>query len=874
MHLISQWVRGMLGRVFTVCAAICFVQTLQAQPNVLTWHNDNARSGQNLQEAVLTPANVKSSTFGRLFTITVDGKVDAQPLYVASLAIPGNGIHNVLLVATEHDSAYAFDADTGAQLWKVSVLGASETSSDNRGCSQVTPEIGITATPAIDLQIGPHGTMYLIAMSKTASGAYLHRLHALDIATGAELFGGPVQITATYPGSGAEGSRTTQTFAASQHKERPGLLISNGIVYTTWGSHCDAGPYTGWVMGYNESTLAQTSVLNLTPNGNDGGIWMSGAGPAADAAGNLYLLMGNGTFDTTLSGGFPSQGDYGNAFVKIQVGANGKLSVADYFTMDNTTSESGSDTDLGSGGLMLLPPVNDSGGQSRSLIVGAGKDQNIYVVDSSNLGKFSPTADTIFQQMTGAAPGGVWSSPAWFNGTLYYGSVGANLRAFKFANGSFPLSPNSQSSNSFEYPGATPSISANGTQNAILWAAENSSPAVLHAYDAANLATELYNSNQAANGRDHFGAGNKYIVPTVANGKVYVGTTNGVGVFGLLCSYSILPTQNSFLVAGGTGQVSVTATSGCPWSAASNAAWITVTSGSSGTGSGTVGYSIMANSGSAGRTGTLTIAGQTFTVTQAGASPVSAISRVGIFRQGFLWILDANGNEQMDIPPDLVYAFGGIPGDIPITGDWNGDGHTKIGIYRPSNGLFILDTNGDGVLDAGDSVFNLHIGKSPGDIPVTGDWNGDGRTKVGYFRQGFLWILDTNGDGLFEQGSDQVFAFGGVAGDVPVVGDWTGTGASKIGVVRQGFLWVLDANGNGTFDGTGPGEDLVFPFGGIPGDVPLTGDWNGNGITEVGIFRQGFLWVLDANGDRQMDAGDYVFGYGGLPGDKPVVGKW
>ena len=373
MQFISQWVRGMLGGVFTVCAAICYVQTLQAQPNVLTWHNDNARSGQNLQETVLTRANVKFSTFGRLFTITVDGKVDAQPLYVASLAIPGNGIHNVLLVATEHDSAYAFDADTGAQLWKVSVLGASETSSDDRGCGQVTPEIGITATPAIDLQMGPHGTMYLIAMSKTTSGTYLHRLHALDIATGAELFGGPVQITATYPGSGAEGASNTQTFAASQHKERPGLLISNGIVYTTWGSHCDAGPYTGWVMGYTESTLAQTSVLNLTPNGNDGGIWMAGAGPAADSAGNLYLLIGNGTFDTTLSGGFPSQGDYGNAFVKIQVGANGKLSVADYFTMDNTTSESGSDTDLGSGGLMLLPPVNDSGGQSRSLIVGPAR---------------------------------------------------------------------------------------------------------------------------------------------------------------------------------------------------------------------------------------------------------------------------------------------------------------------------------------------------------------------------------------------------------------------------------------------------------------------------------------------------------------------
>src|SRR5208283_3678568 len=198
----------------------------------------------------------------------------------------------------------------------------------------------------------------------------------------------------------------------------------------------------------------------------------------------------------------------------------------------------------------------------------------------------------------------------------------------------------------------------------------------------------------------------------------------------------------------------------------------------------------------------------------------------GVFRQGFLWVLDIDGNQQMNIPPDLVYAYGGIPGDIPITGDWNGDGHTKIGIYRPGNGLFILDTNGNGVLDAGDAVFNLHIGKSPGDVPVVGDWNGDGRSKVGYFRQGFLWILDTNGNHVFEQGIDQVYAYGGVAGDIPVVGDWTGTGISKVGVFRQGFLWVLDANGNHQIDAPGPGGDYIFGYGGIPGDIPVVGKWS------------------------------------------------
>jgi len=259
----------------------------------------------------------------------------------------------------------------------------------------------------------------------------------------------------------------------------------------------------------------------------------------------------------------------------------------------------------------------------------------------------------------------------------------------------------------------------------------------------------------------------------------------------------------------------------------------------------------------------------------ANFAPVSSASpaHAGIFRQGFLWVLDVDGNQKTNIPPDSVFAFGGIPGDIPITGDWNGDGHTRIGIYRPGNGLFILDTNGNGILDAGDAVFNLHIGKSPGDIPVVGDWNGDGRSKVGYFRQGFLWILDTNGNHIFEQGIDQVYAFGGVAGDIPVVGDWSGTRTSKIGVFRQGFLWVLDANGNGTYDGPS-GGDLLFPYGGIPGDVPVAGDWTGTGIAQVGIFRQGFLWALDANGDHQIGAGDFIFGYGGIAGDIPVVGKW
>jgi len=513
-------VRNCLLKSFFAC--LC----LQAQPSVLTWHNDNARTGQNLQEKRLTPAKVKSSTFGRLGTLSVDGKVDAQPLYVPAVPIPSQGVHNVLYVATEHDSVYAFDADSLAQLIRVSLLRSNETTSDDRGCDQVTPEIGITATPVIDLQTGPHGTLYAISMSKDASGNYHHRLHALDLTTLAEQFNWPVEIQATFPGNGAE-----NTFVPAVHKERPGLLISNGLVYTTWGSHCDEGAYTGWVLSYNKTTLTQVGVLNLDPNGNEGGIWAAGSGPAVDADGNLFLLTGNGTFDTELSSsGFPMHGDFGNAFVKIATA--GTLSVMDYFTMTNTVSESATDTDLGSAGLMLLPPLHNVEGNPVSLVVGAGKDSNIYILDQSNMGRFNPAMDAIYQLLPYALPSGTWSSPAWFNGTLYYGGVSDSLKAFTFSNGKFSLT--SQSANSFAYPGTTPSISATGTHNGIVWAAENSSPAVLHAYDASDLSKELYNSNQAPNGRDHFGDGNKYIVPTIINGKVYVGTTNGVGVFGLL----------------------------------------------------------------------------------------------------------------------------------------------------------------------------------------------------------------------------------------------------------------------------------------------------------------------------------------------------
>jgi hypothetical protein len=508
-------------------------------PDVTTYHYDIARDGLNATETILTQANVNSTQFGKIGFDTVDGKVDAAPLYLANVVI-GNQLHNVLYVATEHGSVYGFDADSGVQLWKTSILGSGETTSDDHGCSQITPEIGITSTPVIDRKQGPNGTIFTVGMSKDANGKYHQRLHALDVTTGAEISGSPTEIAASFPGTGDNTQNGNVVFDPGQYAERAALLLVNGTIYTGWTSHCDLGLYTGWVMGYSESTLQQTQLLNMTPNGHEGSIWMSGGGMAADSAGNIYFLDANGTFDTTFdAAGFPAQGDYGNAMVKLSA-TSGKLAVVDYFEMYNGVSESSEDLDLGSGGPLLLPDQADANGRIFHLIVGAGKDKNIYLGDRDNLGKFNPATapmdSNIYQQLTGAMAGLVYSSPAFFNGVLYLAADGDSLKAFPVTKAQMATSPSSVSPTKFGHPGPTPTISANGTQNGIVWALDSAltSAGILHAYDPANLAHELYNSTQAANGRDSFGNGNKFITPMIVNGKVYVGTQNGVAVFGLL----------------------------------------------------------------------------------------------------------------------------------------------------------------------------------------------------------------------------------------------------------------------------------------------------------------------------------------------------
>jgi hypothetical protein len=527
---LPNFARRVVG-LFLVSFFVLALAPRAESQDVLTYHNNPARTGLNDAETILTPLNVNSTSFGLKFNLIVDGKVDAQPLFISNVNIPGSGPQNLLVVATEHDSVYAFAADRGVKLWQASVLNPGETTADPMNCSQVAPEIGVTATPVISRTQGPNGAIYVVAMSKDGMGLYHQRLHALDLTTGAELFGGPMEIRGGYPGTGDNSTGGRVTFDPQQYVSRPGLLLFNGVVYMAWGSHCDNRPYTGWVMGYNATTLAKQSVLNLAPNGSGAAVWMAGAGLAADLSGNIYILVANGDFDTNLDAkGFPVAGNYGNSFVKIST-ANG-LVVADYFEMHNQQEENADDVDLGSGGVLVVPDMVDAMGRTRFLAVGAGKDSNIYLVDRNSMGKFDPIVNHIRQEIDGALPGGIRSAPAFFNNRIYYGSVGLPIYAFQFGSARLSGGPVMQTANLFGYPGTSPSISANGVTHAILWAVKNGTVPSLHAYRA-NTLVELYNSNETPNGRDNFGAASKFVTPTIANGQVFVGTTNSVAVFGL-----------------------------------------------------------------------------------------------------------------------------------------------------------------------------------------------------------------------------------------------------------------------------------------------------------------------------------------------------
>ena len=746
---------------------------------VLTYHNDNARTGQYLNETILTPANVNASRFGKVGFFSVDGKVDAQPLYVSDVSIPGKGIHNVLYAATEHDSVYAFDAVTGAVLWQISLLGSAETTSDARNCYQVVPEIGITATPVIDPLHGPNGALYAIAMSKDGSGNYFQRLHALDLTSGAELFGGPTTIQASFPGTGDNSSGGNVIFDARQYKERPGLLLLNGQIYTTWSSHCDNQPYTSWVMSFDASTLAQTSVLNLTPNGSEGGIWMSGAGPAADAVGNIYFLEGNGTFDTTLDvNGFPDQGDYGNAFMKLST--NGSLRVADYFTMSNTVSESEGDIDLGSGGALVLPDLTDGSGNVHHLALGAGKDSIIYVVDRDQMGKFDPNTDPDYEEVT-SLTSAVFSMPAYFSSTVYFGPVGDNIKAFSIANAQLLQNPTSQTANSFGYPGATPAVSANGNSNAILWAVENGSTAVLHAYDAMNLGTELYNSNQAASDRDQFGVDNKFITPIIANGRVYVGTTNGVAVFGLL------PVTAGDYDGDGKTDVVIWRPSMGTW------------------------YVIPSSNPSS------PIQQQWGTqddIPVPGDYDGDGKTDFAVWRPSTgTWYIIPSSN-----PGSPIVKQWGTSGDIPVPGDYDGDGKTDFAVFRPSEGNWYIIPSGDSNTEI------VQQWGTQGDVPVPGNYDGEGRTDIAVWRpsSGTWFVIPSNNVEMATQWGTQ--------GDIPAPGDYDGDGKTDFAVWRPSTgTWFIIPSSN-------PGSPIQRQWG-TEGDTPVPGDYDGDGKMDIVVWR-------------------------------------
>jgi len=501
-------------------------------PGMMTYHGETFRSGLNAQERALAPSRVNTATFKKLFTRSVDGQIYAQPLYVANLLI-GSSYQNVVYIATEHDSVYAFNADgkTTSPIWKRSFLGTNITTLPKGSNGLISPEIGITGTPVID---PASKTLYVVAVT-VQSGVVKHKLHALSLTTGAEKYGGPVTISGSYGGV---------TFAPSRHLQRPALLLVNADVIICFGSHGDALPYQGWMFAYSATggTLHRTGVLSTAPSSNGASaIWNSGGGPAADTKGNIFVVTGNGDFDLD-TGGLSA----GDSFLKLTL-SNGLFHIVDFYTPSNQATLNAQDLDLGSGGPMIAP--TQSGAAVPSLILCGGKDGIIYVVNRSNMGHYNATTDHAVQKLTIGSPepiNGNWFTPANWNGYVYFGGMNESVMAFKFTNGLLPSSPSSQTTKTFGYPGPTATVSSSSTSNGIVWVLDNSKfiggdlvggvntpgPAVLHAYRADDLSVELYNSNQAGT-RDTAATAIKFTVPTVANGHVYVGGAKQLTVYGI-----------------------------------------------------------------------------------------------------------------------------------------------------------------------------------------------------------------------------------------------------------------------------------------------------------------------------------------------------
>jgi Bacterial lectin/Chitobiase/beta-hexosaminidase C-terminal domain len=535
----------MFNRVrFAAVVAMGMMSSAHAAPqNVTTWRYDISRSGQNTSETALTPGNVNSNAFGKLFSYAVDGYVYAQPLYIAGVSVAGAS-HNVLFVATEHDSVYAFDADLNQQLWKASLLdaahgaasGATSVPSGDIASSDIVPEIGITGTPVID---AASGTLYVVSKTKEA-GAYVVRLHALDVTTGNERSASPVVIQAQVPGNGAGTAGGNVAFQPQWELQRTGLLLMNGNVFIGFGAHGDNGPYHGWLFSYNASTLQRIAVFNTSPNGRGNGIWGSGEGLAADVVNGvprLFIVTGN-FFSTGNGPSFPTlpytgTQNYSNAVMRFDI-TNGGFTISDQWTPFDSDQLSASDQDQTSGGVLLLP---DQSGANVHELVQVGKNGRIEVIDRDNLGGFNTSYNAIPQEISGQVSG-LWSTPAYWNNNVYFWGSGDRLKQFPLSAGRLATTPSAQGAVQSLFPGSSPIVTSNGSAGGVLWAIRSDgytsgSPAILYAYDATNVGTLLYTSSQNV-ARDAAGKAVKMTVPMVVNGRVYVGAQGEVDVYGLL----------------------------------------------------------------------------------------------------------------------------------------------------------------------------------------------------------------------------------------------------------------------------------------------------------------------------------------------------
>jgi uncharacterized protein YjdB len=518
---------GVASGSATVSAALNGVNgsttaTVNSSPGgvaVLMHHNDLAGDGANLNEVLLTPANVNTTNFGRKFALPVDGQIYAQPLYVPGLMVNG-AAHNTVFAATQNDSVYAFDVDAGNQLWKVS-LGTAVSNNDPEG---VQPALGILSTPVIDANTN---TMYVTAVTS----GYVLKLHALDITTGAEKFGGPMTVKATVPGTGDGNLNGIVPLSAGCY-QRTALKLANGRIYLGFG-HCNHG----WLLAYDATTLAQTAVFNTSPDGIGGTIWMGDAGPVVDPSGNLYVITADDIGSTA-----PGANDFPDAFLKLSP----NLTVLDSFIPSNERYLEGNDADLGSGAPILMP-TNNSGHPLE--LIGGGKDGRVFVIDRNNMGGYNAAGpDNVLQTVqTGTQQfDNIWGAPAFWNGTIFYHTERDVLKIYKWNASTGTMSSQPTSTGNYVYlnHGASPSISANGTSNGIVWDVDNSgypgtggsggTPAILHAYDASNITRELYNSSLAPNGRDTAGHACKFSVPTVTDGKVFLPTCTELDIYGQL----------------------------------------------------------------------------------------------------------------------------------------------------------------------------------------------------------------------------------------------------------------------------------------------------------------------------------------------------